>query len=269
VRIDVMLDTVRASGQEMEKTARDLAAISENATARAEDARGASLDASTNVRAMAAASEQLSTSISEIADRVGKANGVVTVAARDAGVASANVANLAKAASSIGQVVELIRDIAAQTNLLALNATIEAARAGESGRGFAVVAGEVKSLASRTARATDDIARHIAAFESETNSAVAAIETIADVMGEVAQHTVAIAGATAQQMVATSEIAFSAQATATGTAGVANQMEAVTIASGAAKNSAGQVLLTAEKLAREADALRCAVETFFEDVQAA
>jgi methyl-accepting chemotaxis protein len=268
-RIDAVLDTVRTGSSEMEQTARKLAVVSTNATTQAGAVRGAALDASDNVRAVAAASEELSASIADISDRVGKANGVVTRAAHDAGAASANIARLAQAANSIARVVELIRDIAAQTNLLALNATIEAARAGEAGRGFSVVAGEVKLLASRTARATDEIASQIAAFEHETDGAVAAIEAIAEVMREVAQHTVAIAGATVQQMVATSEIAASSQATAAGTAGVASQMDAVTAASEAAMTSASQALLTAERLAREAQTLRGEVATFFVDVQAA
>jgi len=269
VRIDAVLDTVRISVDEMEETARSLNAVAISATAQADEARGAALDASDNVGSIAAASEELSESIADIADRIAHTDSVVRTAAEDAARAGATVSNLLGAADSIARVLGLIREIAAQTNLLALNATIEAARAGEAGRGFAVVAGEVKLLASRTAQATDEIAARIAVFETETQGAVAAIGTIARVMGEVAQHTVAIAGATSQQMMATSEIAVSAQATASGTAGVAQQMASVTATSQSAMLSANRALTTAENLAREAQVLRGAVGTFFADMKAA
>src|SRR3546814_7043839 len=87
----------------------------------------------------------------------------------------ATVDGLAQAASKIGEVVNLITEIASQTNLLALNATIEAARAGEAGKGFAVVASEVKNLATQTAQATEDISAQIAAIQAATQSSVAAI----------------------------------------------------------------------------------------------
>lgn len=267
--IDAVIGTVHASSGQMERAARLLNQIATVATTQAGDARSASLDASTNVQSVATASEQLSCSISEIAAHVLRANDVVGIAVRDAAGASRNVANLTRAAGEISKIIGLIRDIAAQTNLLALNATIEAARAGESGRGFSVVASEVKTLASRTAQATDEIADQIAAFETETRGAVAAIEAIARIMGEVAQHSVAIAGETEQQRQATSQIAHNAQATASGTLSVTRRMDGVTDASAEAMTSTAQVLEAAENLTREAEQLRGAVATFLTEVKAA
>ena len=99
------------------------------------------------------------------------------------------IGQLSRAAQQIGEVVKLITAIAEQTNLLALNATIEAARAGEAGRGFAVVASEVKSLASQTAKATDEISCHISGIQSATQDSVNAIkETARDQGKRVAQR---------------------------------------------------------------------------------
>ena len=110
---------------------------------------------------------------------------IATRASSQAGAAVGMSEMLSDHAKSIESILGLIRDIAGQTNLLALNATIEAARAGDAGRGFAVVAQEVKSLASQTARATDDIAAKIASIQSATRSTVETNASIRETVSEV------------------------------------------------------------------------------------
>ena len=125
--------------------------------------------------------------------------------------------SLADAALKIGEVVKLINDIAGQTNLLALNATIEAARAGEAGKGFAVVASEVKSLATQTAKATEDIGTQIAGIQNATQEAVAAIKGIGGTIASISEIATAIAAAVEEQGAATQEIARNVQQAAKGT----------------------------------------------------
>ena len=128
----------------------------------------ASDEASSNVRSVAAATEEMTGSIAEISRQVHESNRIAGEAVNQAEVTNARINELSKAALRIGDVVNLITTIAEQTNLLALNATIEAARAGDSGRGFAVVAQEVKALAAQTAKATNEISSQIAGMQVAT-----------------------------------------------------------------------------------------------------
>ncbi|MBB5694274.1 methyl-accepting chemotaxis protein [Muricoccus pecuniae] len=236
--------------------------VSENAQHTAAQAGAAAIgagEASGNVGAVAAAAEEMAASVGEITRQVGEAASVAQRAAAEASASDATIRGLSEAAQRIGDVVRLIGDIAGQTNLLALNATIEAARAGEAGKGFAVVASEVKSLASQTAKATEEISRQIAEMQTVTGSAVEAIRGIGATVDRSSEIAAAIAGAVEQQGATTQEIARNVAQAARGTSEVSDAV--VQLGQGAEKTTAAASELhgAAEEVSRQGEALRDAV----------
>jgi methyl-accepting chemotaxis protein len=205
----------------------------------------------------------------EISRRVQESNGVTADAVKQADATDERMTELSAAGDRIGDVVKLITSIAEQTNLLALNATIEAARAGEAGRGFAVVASEVKSLASQTAKATDEIRQQIASMQQVATSAVGAIRNIGQTIGQINEVTTAIAAAVEQQGAATREIARNIQHAAGGTSEVSSNIIGVSAASAEAGSAASEVLDASGALRREADILRDEIHAFLANIRAA
>jgi len=179
------------------------------------------------------------------------------------------VQSLAAVAQRIGDVVSLIQDIASQTNLLALNATIEAARAGEAGKGFAVVASEVKSLASQTARATDDIRGQIEAVQRVSSDAVRAIQSIGTTIATVSDTATAIAAAVEQQDAAAREIAQNVARASAATTQVSTDIANVTTAFARADESTTQMVTSADTMSVQSGKLREAVESFLALVRSA
>lgn len=182
-----------------------------------------------NVQAMAAATEEMTASVREISQQVVRSNGVAQHAVTQAQSSNSAMEALSESAQRIGDVVQLISDIASQTNLLALNATIEAARAGDAGKGFAVVASEVKNLATQTAKATADIGAQIAGIQSSATASVDAMKSVTETIGEISEISTSISAAVEEQTTVTEEISQNMQ---TASAGVDQ------IASGTAEISA-------------------------------
>jgi methyl-accepting chemotaxis protein len=263
------LEGFGAAAQAMRATAEGLSTTTDETSRRASAVAGASEQATVNVQTVAAATEEMTNSIGEIGRQVAQSAAIAERAVQEATRTNATMQSLAEAAQRIGEVVQLIQDIASQTNLLALNATIEAARAGEAGKGFAVVASEVKSLANQTAKATDEIAGQIAAIQGATKGAVEAIRGIDGTIGQINEISTAIAVAIEEQGATTSEITRNTQETARGTEEVSRNIAGVSEAVSRTGEAAGEVLSSADALSGQAESLRGEVDRFFGRIRAA
>jgi methyl-accepting chemotaxis protein len=263
------LNALDTASDQMRTASDDMAQVSTQTNTRVHMAAKAAGEASTNVRSVASASEELSASINDISRQVTHAANIAGRAVDKARQTDDTVQGLSKTASRIGEVVGLINDIASQTNLLALNATIEAARAGEAGKGFAVVASEVKSLASQTANATEEISEQIAAVQKVAMEAIEAIKGIGGIISEVNEVASAIAAAVEQQGAATLEITRSTQQAAQGTKAVSDNIEGVSVGADAAGAAALNVKSAAGVLGSQAQRLRGQVDEFLGKIRAA
>jgi methyl-accepting chemotaxis protein len=263
------LDQLGDASGRMRTTSTGLSKVSRQTNERVQVAEKASGEASMSVDSVAAASEELSASINDISQQAAHAAGIASRAVSQARETDGTVQGLAKSAGRIGEVVGLINTIAAQTNLLALNATIEAARAGEAGRGFAVVASEVKSLASQTAKATEEISGQIADIQKVAGEAIDAIKNIGGIIGEVNEVATAIAAAVQEQGAATQEITRSTQFAAQGTKNVSENIMGVKADADAAAIAADDVKHASETLETQSQQLRNQVTQFLGKIRAA
>jgi len=263
------LEAVASAATEMQASAETMSATAEQTNHQATAVAAASEEATVNVQTVASSAEELSASIEEISRQVTQSNQIAQNAVNEAKQTNEKVEGLAAAAQKIGDVVSLINDIASQTNLLALNATIEAARAGDAGKGFAVVASEVKSLATQTGKATEEIGAQITAIQGATSEAVQAIQGIGGTIGQLGEIATSVASAVDQQGSATKEIANSVQQAAAGTQEVSGNIAQVTQAAGETQANAGQMLGATKELAQQGETLRQEVDKFLTEIRAA
>ena len=268
-QVGKVVTEVSGAANQLQSTAGAMSATAEETSRQATAVAAAAEQASANVQTVASAAEELASSIAEIGRQVTQSSRISQNAVEAARTTDAKVQSLAEAANKIGEVVSLINDIASQTNLLALNATIEAARAGEAGKGFAVVAAEVKSLATQTAKATEEIAGQIGSIQTSTGDAVQAIQGIGKTIAEISEIASTIASAVEEQGAATREIAGNVQQAAAGTKDVTGNIGGVTQAASETGQATGQVLSAANTLVQHGEALKREVDDFLTTVRAA
>jgi methyl-accepting chemotaxis protein len=264
-----IIETVSSASTELEASATVLTSTAVRSEELATVVAGASEEASTNVQSVASATEELTSSVNEISRQVQESARMANEAVDQARQTNDRVSELSKAATRIGDVVELINNIAGQTNLLALNATIEAARAGEAGRGFAVVASEVKALAEQTAKATGEIGQQVSGIQTATQESVNAIKGISGTIEKLSEISSTIAAAVEEQGAATQEISRNVQQAAQGTMQVSSHITDVQRGASETGSASSQVLSAAQSLSGDSNRLKLEVGKFLNSVRAA
>jgi methyl-accepting chemotaxis protein len=269
------IGSIGKSAMNLATASENLTIVSQQMTANAEETStqtkvvsGATMQVNQNLQTVATGAEEMGISIKEIAKNATEAAKVASAAVRAAETANETVSKLGESSAEIGQVIKVITSIAQQTNLLALNATIEAARAGEAGKGFAVVANEVKELAKKTAKATEDISRKIEAIQIDAKAAVASIGTISEVINEINGISNTIATAVEEQNATTNEMARNVSEAAHGSGEITSNIAGVADAAESTSRGAMDTQEAARQLVQTSTELRHLVDRFkIDDVQ--
>ncbi|WP_029004510.1 methyl-accepting chemotaxis protein [Azorhizobium doebereinerae] len=256
------------SSSEVSEAARSLAATAEETSRQAEAVGGAAEQSSSNVQTVAASTEEMTASVREISVQVSQAASIASAAAEETSRTQTEIIELSQSAAKIGEVVDLITNIAGQTNLLALNATIEAARAGEMGKGFAVVAQEVKQLAAQTAKATEEISGKVSEIQQATNRSVESIDRIVNTISQIRNASSAIASAIEEQGAATQEIAVNTQQAARGTETVNQNISGVGRSAEMTGAASTQLMTLSQSLTSQAQQLKVEVERVVQNLRA-
>ena len=250
------------SVEALQATASRMVDIAEDATRSSQHVQNTTEETAGSVRVVSSVTDEVSQAISEMNTQVKSASDTSAEAVDKTEEGSNAIKMLEENSGKIGEILNLIDDIADQTNLLALNATIEAARAGDAGKGFAVVASEVKNLAGQTAGATGEIATQIENMRSATEQAVKANKATVEGITSLNQTLVAISGAVAQQDASTHTVRENVETAARSTEDVSREILNVVSRSSETSAEANSVMQAAQDMGAAAGKLTVLISSF-------
>jgi methyl-accepting chemotaxis protein len=254
--------SLAVSSEELSASSQQMGSNSEETERLASTVSSASEQTNRNVQSVATAAEEMTSTLKEISKNVVRAAQITSQAVQAASTTNETISKLGESSVEIGKVIKVITSIAEQTNLLALNAAIEAARAGEAGKGFAVVANEVKDLAKKTSKATEEIGQKIAVIQTDTKEAVSAIEQISGIIAQINDIATTVAGAIEEQTATTHEISRSVSEAAKGTGEVTQSIDGVATAAKSTAEGAAAVLAASKRLAQMGADLMAMISQF-------
>jgi methyl-accepting chemotaxis protein len=267
---DQMSEVVRQleeHARRMSSASENLATMSSSADVRAADSAQSTARVSAHIDTVASSIQDIAATLSSAAEDAEQTSELAAAARQAVDAAKEDSRALSEAARTIEQVIALIEDVADQTNLLALNATIEAARAGEMGRGFGVVAQEVKQLATRTSRATEDVRGGLQGITAASQRIAERVARLVQSIDQVAAVADAIAGSMRKQDANSRAITSTTANTAHDVRDVASTVKDVAGMIGETRQAADLVTRVSTDLGRQAGDLRTAVERFIETTQ--
>ena len=267
-KIGEIITNLSASSLQTSSNAEMLIMEAKETQSMATNVAAAAEQATVNVQTVAAAAEELNASVEEIARQINNSTEKTEAATTEVANATEIMNGLSGASETVGQVVNLINDIAGQTNLLALNATIEAARAGEAGKGFAVVASEVKSLAQQTSNATEEIGAQVDEIQQQTSQSVNAVKDIHSAINTLKEISIAISAATEEQSATTIEISRNIQEAAMGTNDVSKNIAQVSLTATMTLTKAEELLVTASAMEKQTENLKMQSAEFLTNIRA-
>jgi methyl-accepting chemotaxis protein len=266
-RIAEIVQRLEDHAGRMSTASDNLVSISSEADVRAAASAQSTQRVSGHVDVVASSIRDIATTLAEVVGDAERTSEVAAAARNLVAAAKSDVNALTEAARTIEPVIGLIEDVANQTNLLALNATIEAARAGEMGRGFGVVAHEVKQLATRTARATEEVRSGLNGIAAASSRIVERVAKLVDSIEQVDGVAAAIANSMRRQDANSQAITSNTGRAAADVRDVASTVKDVAGMIADAKQAADLVTRASADLGQQASDLKAAVVRFIETTE--